>query len=173
MSRDVHMTTNQNDNQRASYSLLLLEGSQKSFHRERLRSDCFFSEGVRCFETRPLPRDHRRQTVCLICGTPLCHQRSSSHTNGCFTRSCLSQLLLALLSAIIQVLMSSRFSSGSQSFVLRSNALMPGGFAEHLFAMSCKRRGAAAAAVFPLWRGETRGTPLKSCSIFPSRSLFN
>lgn len=119
MSRDVHIITNQNDNQRASYSLLLWESSQKSFNREMLGSDCFFFlEGVCCFGTRPLPRDHGRQRVCLICGTPLCHQWSSSHTNGSFTCSCLSQLLLALLSAIIQVLMSSRFSSGSQKAVL-------------------------------------------------------
>lgn len=156
MSRDVHITTNQNDNQRASYSLLLLEGSQKSFNREMLGSDCYFLEGVCCFESRPLPRDHRRQTACLICGTPLCHQWSSSHTNGCFTCSCLSQLLLALLSALIQGLMSSRFSSGSQKTALWSNALMPGGFAEHVFAMSCKRRGAAAVSPFGGARPEER-----------------
>lgn len=42
MSQDVHIITNQNDNHRASYSLLLLEGSQKSFNREMLGSDCFF-----------------------------------------------------------------------------------------------------------------------------------
>lgn len=138
MSQDVHIITNQNDNQRVSCSLLFMESSQKSF-RKSLGSDCFFFFWKVFVALKParFNATKERQTVCLICGTPPCHQWSSSDTNGCFTCSCLSQLLLALLPAIILVLMSSHFSSRSKNTVLRSNALMPGGFAEHLFAMSC------------------------------------
>lgn len=147
MSGEAHIITNPNDTQRASYSRLLLEG--KSFNGGKLGSD--FLEGVRCFRTRPLPRRRGRQTACLICGTPPRHQL---FTHKWRRRSQLSQLLVALRSAVIQVLMSSRFSSGSQKdgvVIPRTDARRVRGAPLRNEPQASRRRRR-----LPNWRGENQ-----------------